>query len=215
MKTRWISTLASLAGMALTLLAPSAAHADYAFHVSLDTSNLSDTDFSAPYSLDFQLIGTQGNVVNITNVLFGTGGSASGSSNLSGDVSGSLSSGVTLNSATSFFNNFNEQFSPGSLLQFDVQTTTNFAGGTPDGFSFALLDNTLTELPTSGPASQLFQVDIDGATPTITSYYSYWSGTSVTITPAAIPEPVFVQMSVLLALGGAGMWKRRRNLSQA
>lgn len=212
MKTRRIPGFAFLPTLALTLLAPTAVRADYTFHVSLDTTGLVGATSFAPYSLDFQLNGDQGNLVNISDIVFGTGGSPSGNPNLSGDASGSLGSGVTLNTATNFFNDFNEQFTPGSLLQFDVQTTTNFTTGTPDALSFAILDNTLTELPTTGSANQLFQVDLNGATPTISTYSGLDPlGASVTVTTAAVPEPGFYQMSALLALGSVSVWRMRRH----
>ena len=72
---------------------------------------------------------------------------------------------VTLTDS-SFFNAFTQQFNPGSLLQFRLQVSTNVdAGGTPDQFSFSILDNTLTELPTMGFFDVFAVLDIDSANP--------------------------------------------------
>src|SRR5262249_33851582 len=154
------------------------ARADYAFHVSLDTSALTTyLDFFAPYTLLFQLTdgdGTANNSVQITNLLFGTGGSPAGSPTLSGGASGSLASGLTLTD-TGFSNSLLEGFTPGSALEFDVHSTSNFAGGTPDQFAFSLLDGIGTPRLSTDPGGAFLTLDIDGSgTPSITTFD--WSG---------------------------------------
>jgi hypothetical protein len=72
-----------------------------------------------------------------------------------------------------FFNQFIQEFTPGSTLSFDVQMTTNVdAGPTPDAFSFAILDRTLAEIPTFGLADAFLFVDINSPTPTVQAFAS-------------------------------------------
>ena len=93
-----------------------------------------------------------------TNFFFGAG-SPSGSG-----ASGSLSTGVTLND-TVFFTEYYENFTPGNLLSFTIDTTNQAdPGGTPDLFTLAILDSGSNELPTTGPASEFLDVSLAGGT---------------------------------------------------
>jgi hypothetical protein len=106
---------------------------------------------AGPFSLEFQLNDGSGtndgnNTASLSNFLF-NGGAAVGSPTLNGGASGNLTSGVTLTD-NSFFNQFIQGFTAGSTLSFRLSLSTNVgSGGTPDQFSFAILDKTGTEIP--------------------------------------------------------------------
>src|SRR4051794_1904888 len=137
------------ASLALFLAIPSLCGAAAIYDISLDTSPLIGHTAS-PFSLAFQFndgsgLGDGNNTSVLSAFQYGSGGSAAGSPILFGGASGSLTSGVTIVD-NSFFNAFIQPFVPGSLLSFRLQTSTNLdVGGTPDEFSFSILDNTLTE----------------------------------------------------------------------
>jgi PEP-CTERM motif len=130
------------------LLAPSG-RAD-SFDVSVNTSALS----GSPQVLAFSLTNNDGapdNTISLSSFNFGTGGSAASGTEdctlggfLTGaGCSGNLTSGVTLtDSTTEAF--FDQEFTAGSLLSFELATTNAFAGGIPDGFAMYLCNATLS-----------------------------------------------------------------------
>jgi hypothetical protein len=139
------------AGCSLMVSSARADRADVVtYRVSLNTSSLIG-HAAGPFSIAFQLtdgssLGDANNTITISNVDFG--GGAAGIATAFGGATGSLGSTVTLTDS-SFLNFFIQQFSPGTHLNFQVTTTNNVdAGGTLDGFSFSILDNTGQELPT-------------------------------------------------------------------
>lgn len=208
---------------ALAALAP--AHADRDYHVTLISSALNGHP-AGPFSLDFQFIDGDGlvdNAITLTNFDFG-GGSASGLPTLTGSAAGDLSAGVSLNDSA-FFNEFTQSFIPGNFLAFDLHLSENFAGGIPDSLSFAVLDSTLVEIPTQSAFNVFFQVDLDGAPPTISTFASNTLTSPAAGGPALdIPAPTFVELSgssapepssvVLVAFIGlqAGVvgWRRKK-----
>jgi hypothetical protein len=210
--------LASLALLALTYLLP-AARADFIFDVSVDTSNLSsDPSLTGPFAIDFRLIQGDGSVINsalISNINLG-GGAASGSPMLTGNASGDLASSIALNDNSSFFNDFNQGFTPGSTLSFHVDLTANVGMVTPDEFSFALLQSygtpNVAEIPTGDPsgANTLLTVGITSSTPPVSTYGGVnLDQDPLTTTATSTPEPGTLVLS-LLALGSlaaARGWK--------
>ncbi len=152
--------------------------------------------------------GVSNNTVAITNFALGGGMAGPGGPNITGGASGNLSGTVTLTD-TNFLNELDQQFVPGNPLQFDVQMTTNFAGGTPDQFSFAILDNTLTEIPTFSPPGTpdvfLF-VDGDSANPPIQTFAgdpNRPGGINISAPQVQIiPEPA----AFVLLIMGLGGW---------
>ena len=178
MRTRILPSLSGLflGAMlaAVTVAAP--ARAQLNFSVSLNTASLVG-NAAGPFTIDFQLTDGSGtddanNSVTISNFAFG-GGGAVGTSSLLGGAAGSLSAGVSLTDS-SFLNEFDQVFTPGSLLSFDVSMTTNVdAGLTPDEFSFAILDSTGSEIPTFDTVGDAFlTVDIDSVNPPVVVYAS-------------------------------------------
>jgi hypothetical protein len=210
--------MAGCLAILLPWLAPPAAYANLVFTVTLDTSALVG-NANAPFALAFVLVdgsglGDANNTVSLTDFAFAGGGPGSVNSNLSqGGQSGSLGSGVSLTDS-SFFNAFVSTFTPGSVLSFLVDTTTNVdtgpSGPTPDEFSFSLLENcpvtasTCSNVPTVDPtgADSLLTINIDSTNPTIESFASSLTPAPV-ITSTAMPEPPSVLLlSIGLALVG-------------
>jgi hypothetical protein len=147
---------------------------------SINTAPLASS-LAGPFSVDFQFvdgsgIGDANNTVTIGDIGFG-GGSALGAPALTGGATGSLSSGVSMVD-NNFFNEFTQEFVPGTLLSFQATSTTNVdAGGVPDEFSFAILDSTGVEIPTEGLVSTgsdvFLNLNIDSpTTPSIASFAS-------------------------------------------
>src|SRR4029078_7193141 len=100
----------------------------------------------------------------LTDFAFGSGGGPSGAPTLTGGAWGELSGTVTLTD-TAFLNEFTQGFTPGDLLSFHLSATGNFAGGIPDGFSLAILDNTELELPTMSSSGAFVQIDFGARAP--------------------------------------------------
>lgn len=178
-KRHFARLIALLAGVYCLATASAArpARADIVFNVQLNTVPLIGSA-AEPFSLLFQLTDGDGvaanNAATLSNFAFGSGGTATGNPALTGGATGSLSTGVTLTDSA-FVSEFEQGFAPGDLLSFDVLLTTNFAGGsggTPDLFSFALLDSSGAELPTLGPGEAFVSVNLNSASPVVQTFAS-------------------------------------------
>jgi hypothetical protein len=203
--------------LAIVAIAP-VAWSSAIFDASIDTSSLVG---SGPFSIDFQFIDGTGlpgdlnnNTVSVSNFTFGAGGAPIGSPSFLDGASGDLSGSVLLTDAQ-FFNEFTQSFTPGSLLSFQVQITTNLnLSGVPDEFSFAILDSTGTELPTTGPASEFFSLTIDSSNPSLLIYGSspgadFAVPSPVVTQESSVPEPGFLGTAgVVLLLAAAGIRER-------
>lgn len=189
------------------------------FTVNLDTSSL--IGVSGPFSVVFDFFdgdATANNVLTVDAFAFG-GGSAGGNPSSVGEVSGDLSSSVTLADTNgSFFNEFTEGFTPGTVLSYLVTTTTNFAGGTPDSFVFWLLDAaTGLPVPTLDPlgTDALLAMTLGGSPPTVETFGADTTRTSLEL-PAphvapvsAVPEPgtlVLIGTGLMVALLRQRFW---------
>jgi hypothetical protein len=187
--------------LALALWAVQPASADTVYTVTMDTSALVG---NGPFTLDLQFLDGSGlpidlnnNTVTLTNFAFGAGGSPSGGGTATGGASGSLASGVTLKD-TAFFNEYFENFTPGALLSFTIDTTNGpDPGGTPDLFTLAILNSLGNELPATGPAGEFLDVSlVGGANPQVSTYGSA-AGSAFSLaapvvqsqSPAPVPEP--------------------------
>lgn len=211
--TRRLSALA-LAAICALLAAPSASEAStIAYGVSINTSSLPAG--SAPYALDFQLLGGSplGNTVTIDHFDFG-GGLATNNpaATTIGLAGGSLGSSVTLSdSGVSFFNEFYQGFTPGATLSFIFVLSTNVNGPTPDAFSIAILDKNLLNIPTGGVGDALLLVNIDKANAFVQTFAGTGAFSGVTVTATALPEPgSLTLLGVGLAGAGARRWRKRR-----
>lgn len=215
------------------LICTSPCYADAIFLVSLDTAPLIG-HIAGPFSIEFQLNDGSGtsngnNTAIISNFLFGSGGSAT-VPNIVGGASGSLSSIVTITDSD-FFNEFFQEFVPGTTLSFDVHLTTNLSaaedpllGGTPDQFSFAILDKTGVEIPTFGSAGEFLSIDINSTNPSIHLFTSDPSispaggGSGISISPLTnivaqplpAPSTLFLLTSGCFCLLAYVAWNRTR-----
>ncbi len=189
--------------------APIYASATFEFDITINIAPLIGNP-SAPFSLDLQLndgagTGDANNTATITSLSFG-GGAPSGSATLLGGATGDLGSSVVLTDS-SVFNEFYQPFTSGSLLAFHVSLTRNVdAGSTPDAFSIALLDSSLSNVPTTGVADTLLYVTADGALLT--------TGNSINpsgVTITAVPEPIGASAAAGVGLVAAFFVLRRRS----
>jgi hypothetical protein len=151
------------------------AHADITYTVAIDTAPLIG-DSAGPFAVNFQFIDGSGlgdgnNTVELSDFQFGSG-SPIGGATTSGAVSGGLSSQIILTDST-FFNYFTQLFQPGDTLTFNLSATTNVdAGSIPDQFSFAILDSTGSELPTTDPLGAFVELSISSLSPEPLAYAS-------------------------------------------
>jgi hypothetical protein len=213
-RTIVINLRAALLGFGLILAVTATGRADLTFTVTLDTTPIQS---QGPYYVDLTLTG--GSTANtatatISQFTFGSGGAAGLNSTITttGGATGGLGSSVTLTDPT-FYNDFNQAFTPGSLLKFTVTiATTTIDSPIPDNFSFSILDANGIPVPTSDPstADTLLNLDLTGAMPTIHTYASASAGLAApTVTMATVPEPASVAM-LGLGLLAAGLVARRR-----
>ena len=159
------------------------------YTVTLDTTPLP----AGNYFLDYQLAGTAtplgANTVNISNLSLG------GGSFLTQQFSNG-GSGAFPNYSLTDAKVFNEDligFSRGNSVQFNLSFTNTFAGkGTPDTFSFAVLDKSLNSIVSAGLQASL-ALNLNGGSPVIQTFpaQAIFSSTTpvVTLPGAAVPEP--------------------------
>ncbi len=210
-QTRGYVLRATLCSVCIVLFASLAwgvrtCRADVLDIITLNTAPLVG-DSAGPFSIAFELIDGSGtgdgnNTATLSDFQFG-GGGPSGTPVVFGGTSGDLSSTVTLTDS-SFLNFFIQQFTAGDSLSFHLRLTTNVdAGPTPDGFSFSILDNTDTEIPTQGgPFFDVFlNVDINSSTPTIETFAS-----DPTLTPAAGGPPIDIAAPQVTPVPEPGTW---------
>ena len=197
---------------AVCLAASSVLHATLLYSVSMDTSPLIGHS-AAPFYLDFQLndgsggiTGNRNNTATLSGFAF-DGGSAANNPVTFGGASGSLTSGVVITDSD-FSNEFYEGFTPGSTLRFLLELTANVEAPAPDQFSFAIVDGTLTEIPTTSFFDVFVEIDIDSTSPTVRTYAG--DGIAIAapiVTRVSVPEPA---SAALLAVGLVGLLLTRR-----
>jgi hypothetical protein len=193
--------------------------ADVVYNVSMDTAPLKN-NAAGPFSLEFQFTDGSGasdgnNTITLDQFSFGADGGLVGAPSTFGSTTGDLATSLSFTDS-SFFNQFIQEFKPGNELQFRLTTTTNIdPGGVPDEFTFSILDNSGTELPTLGFFDVFVQLDISSAKPTPQSFASDTSRAAAGGAPvdlsapsiSAVPEPrggLLVCLFLLLALGAVG-----------
>src|ERR1035437_1392816 len=132
------------------------------YNVTLDTAPLVGHP-AGPFVVFLEFtdgsgIGDANNTVTLSGLDF-SGGSALGSPIVFGGASGSLENGISITD-TSVISFFEEGFNPGLQLSFSLDLTLNDdSGGTPDRFTFFLLDSSQVPLPTLAPFGDLGLAD--------------------------------------------------------
>ena len=197
------------------------------FHVQLDTSSLNP---ASTYYTEFTLsdghvtsLGTPdtNNSVTLSGFTFGSGASGAVLPPDVGNASGSTASSVLLTDGDAGgVADHAQAFTPGGILGFNATVTTNAdAGGTPDIFTFYLLDSGLNQLSTNAPAqtaNAFLRLDITGPTVTLASVNAY-GNTSVPVPAPVIsavsstPEPGALALGIGVSLGASLTALRRRH----
>jgi hypothetical protein len=171
----------SIRVLATAVLLAGLAAADTKGTVTIDTSALV-TSGSGPFTLDLQFIegdgGSSGtNTITLSNFSFGGGSVTPTASSIAGGVTVASNPFSVTMVDSSFFQDVQFTFTPGSVLSFQFDSTSKVDAVAPDTFTLAILDSTLTEIPTNNPNgfNSLLEVDL----PTM------GSGTQATTSSAA------------------------------
>jgi hypothetical protein len=199
-----------IAATVFVALLPPFASAD-SFDVSVNTSSLSGSTQIIAFGLTNN-DGVTDNTISLGGFNFGTGGSADSGTDdctlggfLTGaGCSGNLASGVTLtDSADEVF--FDQEFTAGSSLSFEMTTTNAFASGIPDGFAMYVCNTTLSSCYSDDSNTTAMLVLGLTGSPLTPSSFTLNAATAqdlpapvVTAAGATVPEPPSV---LLLAFG--------------
>jgi hypothetical protein len=132
--------------------------------LTLDTAPL-ETSGTGPFTIDFQFDSADQavtNTVTLSGFVLG-GGSLTllPSSEMGGIAVGTSPLSVTLTNS-SFYNDVQFAFTPGSTLSFNYSAASNSEPDTPDTFTFAIFDSTTNEIPTDNPNAldSFFELDL-------------------------------------------------------
>jgi hypothetical protein len=184
----------------LAILAASA-FADVIYNVSIDTSPLIGSS-AQPFTLDLQFsdgsgVGDANNTVLLSGFSFGSGAPLGSPFPAIGGVSGDLGSSVTMLDS-SFFNEFDQEFTPGAILTFTLDLTTNADIAAPDEFSLGILDSTGQEIPTHDPGNALIVADILAGSVNVSTF-----ATDSTTSPPAGGPPIAIPAPQVTAVSAA------------
>ena len=176
--------------------------------ITVDTSSL----FGMSASLAFDLIDGDGGSTpsSVTISGFNSDGTLAGHSSSASGVTGALPGTVTLTD-TEFFVEYLQQITLGNLITFIFDASGNFAGLTPDSFSFFILNETATAslITTSDPtgANALFLYGSSEGPP-----LALFSSLVTAGVPNNAPEPGSdaLVMAGALALGFVHAFGQRR-----
>ncbi len=190
------------------------------YHVDINVAALLPTALTqGPYYLDFQLNGdglpaAATNSVTASNFKLTLGASAGAPTSYE-KASGSINSSVVLSlDANDTLNELFQQFSATTTdIQFDVTSTENSSGITPDLFSVAILNNSQGQVSTTAPdGASLLTETINGSVPAPSvQTYQTTSPSGVTVTVSAVPEPATTS-AVLVGLVGLALARSRKKI---
>ena len=228
MKKLIVSLLALLAFSSLVALRATAQTVTY--RVTVNTSGLIPyQDPTLPFALDFQFNDGSGALAGVNTVkLWGFNAGVGGSIDAQisdgyypvGNASGDLTSSATLKDDVAYQNEIVQNFTAGDKLTFYVSTTTNSDGVTPDELSFATgyYDPNFPgfiDFNTNGPGNAAFTIDLDGSSPTVSTYSTEdFNDPSLTLiatpTVTVVPEPSAIMLVIGLGVAAFELILRRR-----
>lgn len=213
--------LLASAALGVAMFCPASIHAaNFTYHVDLNVASLIAAPATGPYYLDFQLNGdglpaAATNSVSVNNFAFTLGG-ASGVATTYEGASGSINTSVILSlNSTNTLNELYQGFSGTTTdIQFDVTTTGNGSGITPDTFLIEILNGSLNPITTNAPDTvSLLSQPINGNV-TLASVGAYRSTNPTGVMTSVVPEPS-TWAAALLGLGVLTRIVLRRRLARA
>jgi hypothetical protein len=192
------------------------------YDVTIDTAPLIGNP-NGPYYLDLAMTYGGAGVGNNATIS-GFSSAGIGTPTTQGLAGGSLNSSVTVaDNSANFYNDFYQQFTPGSSLSFIVQLSDNVTGQTPDLLGIGIDDNSTYQIPTTDPNGNINLADftirpnvIDVSTYTgAVDPYSGFDYSGVTVTVTAVPEASNTVAGVfaLLSLGLPLLGRKFKTLS--
>ncbi len=227
MSSRPVSAAAILAAL---FGGTGAARAAVTYDVSIDTASLAADVGDQPFALFLGLnsggSGTD-NVATFSNFAF-AGGSAGGNVQTMGSGTGNLAAGVSLETAPNgSLNSFQQNFTPGRTLTFQLTTTLNEVDptfNTPDELAVQIDDSGGLPVGTTDPdgSDSLITFTFDNPlqiatygsdTTQTTSTGRSLAFAAPTVAPAAVPEPTTAAIAAVAA--GALALRRRQRPARA
>jgi hypothetical protein len=179
----------------MAIVAAGLAWADTKGTVTIDTSALANSG-NGPYTLDMQFIegdggGSGSNMITLSNFSLGGGAIVTPAVSSIGGVNVSSNPLSIVLVDSSFFQDVQLTFTPGSVLSFQFDSTSNVDAVAPDTFTLAILDDTGTEIPTNNPngLNSFLEVDLPtmGSGTQVTGSATV-SGNGVAATTAVVPS---------------------------
>ena len=222
-------SLTLLIGFSMAGLGKSAS-AQLDFHVSLNTATLAGGSFFVDFSLSDGSVGSSGvpdtnNTITINNFSLDGGTAGAIAPPTLGNASGNIASGFTLSDGDPLGTaDIAQEFTPGSILSFDVHSTTNVdAGGTPDLFLFRLLDSSQNTIATNDPNPPdydgFIELNLSSTTLTVSNVGAFGSSNPVLAAPIVtdlnpatppVPEPGALALLIGGLCSGSAFAFRRR-----
>lgn len=179
------------------------------FQVTVNDTLQNQTGFLA---FDF-LAGSPapGNVATITSF---TTDATLASASSSGSVTGSLVPGPLTLADTQFFNEWLQGLVYGTSISFVISTGNNISSsGSPDSFSFFLLNDTRNPFATSDPtgADSLFTIDLTGPSTIPDAFTSDFATVTISPSISRTPEPLSLPLVLVGLLLSLVHWPRKWN----